>query len=224
MIPERKPRTFLDPVVLSRLAALPLFARKPMQGSVSGRHSSPHRGSSVEFAEYRKYVPGDDLRRLDWRAYGRSDRYLHQGIRGRHQPPLLPGGRHQRVDGLRLGEHHQDRVRPEDRRRAWHPGAPAGGRDRPGLRGQRGGPQHPTSTQPGAPDGDLRRPRECQAQGRDAPRLGAPRAGRDDPPAGPDRDPLRPLRRTRATPGLLWNTCGSASTTSRCSTCSTPES
>jgi uncharacterized protein (DUF58 family) len=47
-----------------------------MMGSVSGRHPSPHRGSSVEFAEYRKYVPGDDLRRLDWRAYGRSDRFF----------------------------------------------------------------------------------------------------------------------------------------------------
>lgn len=46
-----------------------------MQGNVSGRHASPHRGASVEFAEYRKYVPGDDLRRLDWRAYGRSDRF-----------------------------------------------------------------------------------------------------------------------------------------------------
>ncbi len=46
-----------------------------MQGNVSGRHASPHRGSSVEFAEYRKYVPGDDLRRLDWRAFGRTDRY-----------------------------------------------------------------------------------------------------------------------------------------------------
>jgi len=76
MISERKPRSFLDPVVLSKLAALPLFARRPMQGTVSGRHPSPHRGSSVEFAEYRKYVPGDDLRRLDWRAYGRSDRYF----------------------------------------------------------------------------------------------------------------------------------------------------
>ncbi len=46
-----------------------------MQGSVSGRHTSAQRGASVEFAEYRKYVPGDDLRRLDWRAYGRSDRF-----------------------------------------------------------------------------------------------------------------------------------------------------
>jgi uncharacterized protein (DUF58 family) len=76
MFPDRRPRTFLDAQVLSRLANFPLFARKPMQGSVSGRHPSPHRGSSVEFAEYRKYVPGDDLRRLDWRAYGRSDRYF----------------------------------------------------------------------------------------------------------------------------------------------------
>jgi len=46
-----------------------------MLGNVAGRHRSPHRGSSVEFAEYRKYVPGDDTRRLDWKAYARSDRY-----------------------------------------------------------------------------------------------------------------------------------------------------
>ena len=66
---------FLDPQVLARLAAIPLHARLPMLGNVSGRHMSPHRGSSVEFAEYRKYVAGDDPRRLDWRAYARSDRY-----------------------------------------------------------------------------------------------------------------------------------------------------
>jgi uncharacterized protein (DUF58 family) len=76
MFPERQTRSFLDTAVLSRLAGFPLFARRPMLGSVSGRHPSPHRGSSVEFAEYRKYVPGDDLRRLDWRAYGRSDRFF----------------------------------------------------------------------------------------------------------------------------------------------------
>jgi uncharacterized protein (DUF58 family) len=75
MLNDRVSRSFLDPQVLSRLAGLPLLARRPMQGNVSGRHASPHRGASVEFAEYRKYVPGDDLRRLDWRAYGRSDRY-----------------------------------------------------------------------------------------------------------------------------------------------------
>ncbi len=76
MFPERSSRSFLDPAVLARLAGFPLLPRRPMQGNVSGRHPSPHRGSSVEFAEYRKYVPGDDLRRLDWRAFGRSDRFF----------------------------------------------------------------------------------------------------------------------------------------------------
>jgi uncharacterized protein (DUF58 family) len=75
MFADRQPRSFLEPAVLSRLAGVPLLARRPMVGNVSGRHASPHRGSSVEFAEYRKYVPGDDLRRLDWRAFGRSDRF-----------------------------------------------------------------------------------------------------------------------------------------------------
>src|SRR5579871_2960263 len=75
MFPTRHSRSFLDPQALARLANVPLFSRRPMLGSVSGRHPSPHRGSSVEFAEYRKYVAGDDLRRLDWRVYGRSDRF-----------------------------------------------------------------------------------------------------------------------------------------------------
>src|SRR5215510_10532039 len=75
MLTDRQSRSFLDAKVLSRLAGLPLLARKPMQGNVSGKHSSPHRGASIEFAEYRKYVPGDDLRRLDWRAFGRTDRH-----------------------------------------------------------------------------------------------------------------------------------------------------
>ena len=65
----------LDAQVLSRLMHLPLLARWPMEGSVSGHHKSPHRGSSVEFAEYRNYVPGDDIRRLDWRVFGRTDRF-----------------------------------------------------------------------------------------------------------------------------------------------------
>ncbi len=70
-----KTRDFLDSSVIARLTPIPFLSRRPMQGSVSGRHTSPHRGSSVEFAEYRKYVPGDDPRRLDWRAVGRSDRF-----------------------------------------------------------------------------------------------------------------------------------------------------
>ncbi len=67
--------SFIDNVLLSRLAALPIESRVPMLGNVAGKHRSPHRGSSVEFAEYRKYVPGDDTRRLDWKAFARSDRF-----------------------------------------------------------------------------------------------------------------------------------------------------
>ena len=67
--------SILDPAVLGRLLALPLHARQAMLGSVSGKHRSPVRGSSLEFAQYRKYVPGDDTRRLDWRTWGRSDRF-----------------------------------------------------------------------------------------------------------------------------------------------------
>ncbi|MGD7652451.1 MAG: DUF58 domain-containing protein [Verrucomicrobiales bacterium] len=67
--------SFLDNSLLSRLGSLPIESRVPMMGNVAGKHRSPHRGSSVEFAEYRKYVPGDDTRRLDWKAFARSDRF-----------------------------------------------------------------------------------------------------------------------------------------------------
>ena len=66
---------FLNSEVLARLGALPVESRLAMIGIVAGKHRSPHRGSSVEFAEYRKYVAGDDTRRLDWKAYARSDRH-----------------------------------------------------------------------------------------------------------------------------------------------------
>jgi uncharacterized protein (DUF58 family) len=66
---------FLDSAVLARLMGQPLLARFPVEGTVSGQHKSPHRGSSVEFAEYRNYTPGDDIRRLDWRVFGRTDRF-----------------------------------------------------------------------------------------------------------------------------------------------------
>jgi uncharacterized protein (DUF58 family) len=68
-------RSFLESAVLGRLMSLPLHARHAMLGNVSGKHRSPVRGSSIEFAQYRKYVPGDDPRRLDWRTWGRSDRF-----------------------------------------------------------------------------------------------------------------------------------------------------
>lgn len=74
-MPRTDHRGLLDSAVLSRLSRLTVPARRPMIGSVTGVHRSATRGSSVEFAEYRKYVPGDDIRRLDWRVYARTDRF-----------------------------------------------------------------------------------------------------------------------------------------------------
>ena len=75
LMPMANPRALSRLRRLARLLALPLHARQAMLGSVSGNHRSPVRGSSLEFAQYRKYVPGDDTRRLDWRTWGRSDRF-----------------------------------------------------------------------------------------------------------------------------------------------------
>ncbi len=65
----------LDPDALAKIHRLELIARGLVEGFVAGRHRSPYKGFSVEFAEHRQYVPGDDLRDLDWRVYAKSDRY-----------------------------------------------------------------------------------------------------------------------------------------------------
>lgn len=64
-----------DPRELAKLGRLDFIARQVVEGLVSGRHRSPFKGSSVEFAEHRSYSPGDEMRLIDWRVYGRSDRY-----------------------------------------------------------------------------------------------------------------------------------------------------
>jgi len=66
---------YLDPKVLARLEGFRLTARRSVEGYVSGVHHSPYRGLSIEFAEHRDYVPGDDLRYLDWKVFGRTDKY-----------------------------------------------------------------------------------------------------------------------------------------------------
>jgi uncharacterized protein (DUF58 family) len=68
-------RTFLDPAVVARLGTLELKARTIVEGFLSGLHRSPFKGFSVEFAEYRQYLPGDDLSTIDWKVFARSDRY-----------------------------------------------------------------------------------------------------------------------------------------------------
>lgn len=66
---------FLDPTALAKVGPLPLKARTIVEGALSGLHRSPHHGSSVEFAEHKEYSPGDEIRHIDWKAYGRIDRY-----------------------------------------------------------------------------------------------------------------------------------------------------
>jgi uncharacterized protein (DUF58 family) len=66
---------FVDPVVLARIGNLELVARGVVDGFINGIHRSPFFGASVDFAEHRGYVPGDDIRRVDWRLYARTDRY-----------------------------------------------------------------------------------------------------------------------------------------------------
>jgi uncharacterized protein (DUF58 family) len=66
---------FLDPAILARLGTMELKARTVVEGFVAGLHRSPYKGFSVEFAEYRQYLPGDDLSAVDWKVYARSDRH-----------------------------------------------------------------------------------------------------------------------------------------------------
>jgi len=66
---------FVDPKVLARIGNLELVSRSVVDGFLNGLHKSPFFGASVDFAEHRGYVPGDDIRRVDWRLYARTDRY-----------------------------------------------------------------------------------------------------------------------------------------------------
>lgn len=66
---------YFDPKVLARIARLDLRARLVVEGYISGLHKSPYHGYSVEFAAHREYVPGDELKHLDWKVWARADRF-----------------------------------------------------------------------------------------------------------------------------------------------------
>ncbi len=67
---------FLEPKILSKISGMELRARTVVEGFIFGLHRSPYRGFSVEFAEYREYTPGDDIRFIDWKVFARSDRFF----------------------------------------------------------------------------------------------------------------------------------------------------
>ena len=65
-----------DPTALAKFGRLELVARLVVEGFIIGQHKSPYKGASVEFVEHRKYYPGDEIRHIDWRAYGKTGKYL----------------------------------------------------------------------------------------------------------------------------------------------------
>lgn len=73
---------FLVPEILARISSLELVARAVVEGFISGLHRSPHLGFSTDFAEHRQYMPGDDLRHLDWKLLARTDRYYIKKYEG----------------------------------------------------------------------------------------------------------------------------------------------
>ncbi|MEW5978091.1 MAG: DUF58 domain-containing protein [Acidobacteriota bacterium] len=79
---RRSVARFLDPAILARIRNLELVARTVVEGFISGLHQSPYLGFSVDFAEYRQYMPGDDIRRIDWKVYARSDRFYVKEYEG----------------------------------------------------------------------------------------------------------------------------------------------
>ena len=73
---------FIDPAVLARISSLELLARSVVEGFLAGLHRSPYKGFSVDFMQYRPYVPGDDLQRVDWKVFARTDRYFVKEYQG----------------------------------------------------------------------------------------------------------------------------------------------
>jgi uncharacterized protein (DUF58 family) len=68
-------RKYLQPDVVAKLSNMELVARLVVEGFITGLHKSPYHGFSVEFAEHRQYMPGDEIRHIDWKIYGKTDRY-----------------------------------------------------------------------------------------------------------------------------------------------------
>ncbi len=74
--PTDDPHRYLDPLTLAKVRGLELKARMIVEGYLSGMHKSPYHGFSVEFAQHREYVPGDDIKHIDWKVYGRTGRFF----------------------------------------------------------------------------------------------------------------------------------------------------
>ena len=105
-----------SPATLARLGTLELKARTIVEGFLSGLHRSPFKGFSVEFAEYRQYLPGDDLATLDWKVYARTDRHFVKKFEEETNLECHLLLDVSALDGIRLGRNHQAAVRVVSRR------------------------------------------------------------------------------------------------------------
>ena len=146
---------YLDPQTLAKLQGLELRARLIVEGYVSGVHRSPYHGFSIEFAEHREYVPGDDLRYVDWKVFGKTDKfYLKQYEEETNLVCYMlldtsESMHYQSADGAAV----EARIRPVRRRGAGVPGAAAAGQRGPGhvrQRNPRAGPRQQQSVAPEA--------------------------------------------------------------------------
>ena len=98
---------FLDPEVLAGISSLDLLAKTVVDGFVAGLHRSPDFGFSQEFAEYRAYTPGDDLRHVDWNLYARTERCYLKRYRGETNSQLTDSARCQQLHAIHLGPAHE---------------------------------------------------------------------------------------------------------------------
>ena len=102
---------FVDPHVLGRISNLELLARTVVDGFINGQHRSPYFGASVDFAEHRGYVPGDDIRRIDWRVFARTDRFYVKEYEADSNANFGGLTGHLTLDAVRQPRRHQARLR-----------------------------------------------------------------------------------------------------------------
>src|SRR3954454_24939276 len=88
-MPAIAPNRFVDPAVLAEISNLDLIARTVVDGFVAGLHRSPDFGFSREFAEYRAYTPGDDLRHVDWNVFARTEKAYLKRFRGETNAQII---------------------------------------------------------------------------------------------------------------------------------------
>ena len=219
----RAPRNICGPKSSARSAGSTCAATFIVEGFLAGLHASPFQGFCVEFSEHRKYVPGDDLKDLDWNVYAKTDKYYLKKFQAETNVTGYLAMDLGAVDGLHLPPGtDQVRLRHLPGRGPRLPDDPPAGPGRPGRRSTRASRPACRREASGRSSGTILsvlanlKPTGTDRRGR----LPAP-AGGDDPRQEPDHALQRPADRPRAGAGRACTTCGTAATRSSCFTSST---